>query len=138
MLRRQGSSNAAKYSFVAYFAPIADSFHTVASSVHAHRFVAYCCFCEWERAKCFSIFERYFRCISGKTYDVVFDAQALPASAHSASSASRLEYDGVGTEELLLFDLWKSKSKIYIDSSWLGDGSRSGWISLRFWRCLFR
>lgn len=39
------------------------------------------------------------------TYDVVFDAQASPASAHSASSASILEYDGVGTDELLLFDL---------------------------------
>lgn len=37
------------------------------------------------------------------TYDVVFDAHASPASAHSASSASRLEYDGVGTDEL--FDL---------------------------------
>lgn len=39
-------------------------------------------------------------------YDLVFDAHASPAAAHSASSASTLENDGVGTDELLLlFDL---------------------------------
>lgn len=44
-------------------------------------------------------------------YDLVFDAHASPAAAHSASSASTLENDGVGTDELLLlFDLAETES----------------------------
>lgn len=50
-------------------------------------------------------------CVVSNTYDAVFDAHASPASAHSASSASRLEYDGVGTDEVLLFDLRTHRKK---------------------------
>lgn len=115
MLHRPVSSNAVKYLFVVYFVPIVDSFHIVAFFEHVHRCVAYCSICEkradWKTT--FNNFNLMHVCVVSNTYDAVFDVQPSPASAHSASSASRLEYDGVGTDELLLlFDLKKERKQI--------------------------